>query len=129
MIVGIGLDLLEIARVTQMVALHEERALRRLFTFREIDYASRHAHPTRHYAARLAAKEAAYKALSGNDLARAINWKDIEVVVREDGQPILELHGHAKRRAAELGVTRAWVTLTHSEATAAAVVVLESDSR
>jgi holo-[acyl-carrier protein] synthase len=128
MIVGVGLDLIEIERVGRMVAINEERALKRLFTFREVDYASRHANPTRHYAARLAAKEAAYKALSGNDLARAVSWKDIEVVVREDGQPMLEFHGHAKKRATELGVTRAWVTLTHSETTAAAVVVLE-DSR
>jgi holo-[acyl-carrier protein] synthase len=128
MIVGVGLDLIEIERVGRMVAVNEERALKRLFTFREVDYASRHANPMRHYAARLAAKEAAYKALSGNDLARAVSWKDIEVVVREDGQPLLEFHGHAKRRAVELGVTRAWVTLTHSETTAAAVVVLE-DSR
>ena len=129
MIVGIGLDLMEIERVSRMVTLNEDRALKRLFTFREVDYASRHPHPARHYAARLAAKEAAYKALSGNDLARAISWKDIEVVIREDGQPLLEFHGHAKRRATELGVTRVWVTLTHSEGTAAAVVVLEGDSR
>jgi holo-[acyl-carrier protein] synthase len=126
-IVGIGLDLVEIERVARMVSINEERALKRLFTFREVDYATRHANPTRHFAARLAAKEAAYKALSGNDLARAINWKDIEVVVRDDGQPLLELHGHAKRRAAEMGVSRAWVTLTHNESTAAAVVVLEGD--
>ena len=128
MIVGIGLDLVEIERVGRMIAINEDRALMRLFTFREVDYASKHANPMRHYAARLAAKEAAYKALSGNNLARAVSWKDIEVVVRDDGQPLLEFHGHARKRAAELGVTRAWVTLTHSETTAAAVVVLE-DSR
>jgi holo-[acyl-carrier protein] synthase len=127
-IIGIGLDLVEIERVSRMVSINEERALKRLFTFREVDYASRHANPARHYAARLAAKEAAYKALSGNDLARAVSWKDIEVVLRADGQPLIEFHGHAKRRATELGVTRAWVSLTHSETTAAAVVVLE-DSR
>jgi holo-[acyl-carrier protein] synthase len=127
MIVGVGLDLLEIDRVGRMVAINEERALKRLFTFREVDYCRRHANATRHYAARLAAKEAAYKALSGNDLARAVSWKDIEVVVRQDGQPLLELHGHAKKRAAELGVTRAWVSLTHSETTAAAVVVFEDN--
>lgn len=128
MILGVGLDLVEIERVGRMVAINEERALKRLFTFREVDYCRRHANPTRHYAARLAAKEAAYKALSGNDLARAVSWKDIEVVVRQDGQPLLEFHGHAKKRAAELGVARTWVSLTHSETTAGAVVVLE-DSR
>jgi len=128
MIVGLGMDLVEIERVGRMVAINEERALQRLFTFREVDYCRRHANPTRHYAARLAAKEAGYKALSGNDLARAVSWKDIEVVVRQDGQPLLEFHGHAKKRAAELGVARAWVSLTHSETTAGAVVVLE-DSR
>ncbi len=126
MIVGIGIDLVDIPRVLRLLQWKEERALKRLFTFREADYASRKADPARHFAARLAAKEAAFKALAGNDLARAIGWKDIEVLVREDGSPCLQLHGHARRRAEQLGVTRSHLSLSHSDATAAAMVVLES---
>ena len=127
MIVGIGIDLVDIARVARILKWREERALKRLFTFREVDYARNKADPARHFAARLAAKEATFKALAGNEKARAIGWKDIEVVLHPDGRPALQLHGPAKLRAAELSVTRSWVTLTHSETTAGAVVILETD--
>ena len=127
MIIGIGIDLVDIERVERLIKGREERVLKRLFTFREVDYAQARAEPWRHYAARLAAKEATYKALAGNDLARAINWKDIEVVTHSDGRPSLHFHGYARRRAAQLNVTRSFITLTHSNFTAAAMVVLESD--
>ena len=127
MIVGIGIDLVDIDRVERLLRGREERVLKRLFTFREVDYAQQRAEPWRHYAARLAAKEAAYKALAGNALAKAINWKDIEVVMHSDGRPSLAFHGHAKRRAAQLRIRTALVTLTHSQNAAAAMVVLEGD--
>lgn len=125
MILGIGIDLVDIPRVEKLLSWKGERAIKRLFTFRESDYAMRRVQPARHLAARLAAKEAAYKALAGNDLARAIGWKDIEVVPHSDGRPSLEFHGPAKRRSIELQVGTVWVSLTHSELTAAAMVVLE----
>jgi holo-[acyl-carrier protein] synthase len=128
MIVGIGLDLVDIARVERLLADRGERATNKLFTPEEARYATSRAHPARHFAARFAAKEAAYKALAGNELARGIGWRDLEVL-RDDssGQPRLVLHGRAFERAAELGVTRVHVTLTHSHETAAAVVVLERE--
>ncbi len=128
MIVGIGLDLVDIARVERLLADKGDRATNKLFTPEEATYATSRAHPARHFAARFAAKEAAYKALSGSELARGIGWRDLEVL-RDDatGQPRLVLHGRAAQRAAELGVTRTHVTLTHSHETAAAVVILERD--
>jgi holo-[acyl-carrier protein] synthase len=125
MILGIGIDLVEIERVAQLLARKRERAIARLFTKGEAGYAGRRAEPARHLAARFAAKEAAFKALAGNDLARGIGWQDIEVVVHGDGRPSLVLHGAAARRAAEMGVQHTFVSLTHSDVTAAAVVVLE----
>ena len=125
MIVGIGIDLVEVARVERMLADKGEHALRRLFTAGEVDYAAARPHPAQHYAARLAAKEAAFKALAGNDLARGIGWREIEVVARGYGGPALELHGRARLRATELGVSASWVTLSHSASTAGAFVVLE----
>ena len=128
MIVGIGMDLVDIERVELLIADRGERATTKLFTEREAAYAMGRAHPARHFAARFAAKEAAYKALAGNELARGIGWREIEVL-RDDtsGQPGLALHGRAAERAAELGVTRVHLTLTHSHSTAAAVVILERD--
>ena len=126
-VIGIGMDLVEISRVERLMEWKGDRALKRLFTFREVDYAARRAQPARSYAARLAAKEAGFKALAGSEVARAIGWRDLEVVIRSDGSPTLALHGHASRRATELGVTRIHLTLTHTNTTAGAMVVLERD--
>ena len=125
MIAGVGIDLVDIVRVQRLIDSKGEHALRRLFTADEVDYALTRALPAQHLAARLAAKEAAFKALAGNSLARSIGWREIEVV-RGDHGPTLSLHGRAADRAAELGVTSIWVSLTHSGTTAGAVVVLEA---
>jgi holo-[acyl-carrier protein] synthase len=126
-IVGLGVDLVEIARVRRLIEARGDRAMARLFTDGERAYAHYRVDPARHFAARIAAKEAAFKALAGNDLARRIGWRELEVFARTDGGPVLRLHGRAERRAAELGVTRTLVTISHSERTAVAVVVLERD--
>lgn len=128
MIVGVGIDLVDIARIAQLLETQGERALRRLFTEGEAAYAAARAEPARHLAARFAAKEAAYKALAGTDHARGIGWRDIEVVAEWDGRPVLRLHGRAAERAAALGVVRMHLSLTHADATAAAFVVLEADA-
>jgi holo-[acyl-carrier protein] synthase len=101
-IAGIGIDLVDIARVQRLIDAKGDRALRRLFTADEVDYALTRALPAQHLAARLAAKEAAFKALANNSLARSIGWQDIEVV-RGDHGPTLSLHGRAAERAAQLG--------------------------
>ena len=124
-VIGIGLDLVDIARVERLIEWKGDRALKRLFTFREVDYASKRAQPARSYAARLAAKEAGFKALAGSELARAIGWRDLEVVMHADGRPSLHLHGPARRRAADMGVTKIHLTMTHTNTTAGAMVVLE----
>ena len=124
MIIGLGIDLVDIQRAARLVEGRDDRQLGRLFTFREIDYSRRHVDPARHFAARLAAKEAAFKAMAGNELARAVGWRDIEVVSLSDGRPSLEFHGHARKRIGQLGVALALVSLTHSDLSAAAVVIL-----
>ncbi|MFN2566856.1 MAG: holo-ACP synthase [Gemmatimonadaceae bacterium] len=127
MIVGLGVDLVEIARVRRLIENRGERAMARLFTDGEREYAGYRVDPARHLAARIAAKEAAFKALAGSDLARRIAWRELEVFAREDGGPLLRLHGRAERRAAELGVARILVTISHTDTMAVAVVVLEKD--
>ena len=126
MIVGLGVDIVEVERMKRMLETQGEALIRRLFSDGESAYARAHVEPAMHFAARVAAKEAAYKALSGNHLARAVGWREIEVCLRDDGAPYLALHGRASERAAELGVARMLISLTHSKSAAVAVVVLEA---
>ncbi len=130
MICGIGMDLADIDRIARLLGRHPERARRRLFTEGERAYCDRRGLPARHFAARFAAKEAAFKALAGSEEARHIHWLEIEVANSPlDGRPMLQFHGAAAKRAAELGVSSIHITLTHSDHVAAAVVVLESSGR
>lgn len=125
MIVGIGFDLVAIARVEEMLARKEQRALDRLFTAHEQEYALTRARPAMHLAARLAAKEAVFKALTGSDDAKKIGWKEAEVRRGAEGPPVLHFTGRALARAVELGVQKVHLTLSHTDDTAGAVVILE----
>ena len=125
MIVGVGVDLVEVARMRGLLDRKGERALARLFTDGERQYAATHREPARQLAARAAAKEAAFKALAGNDLARAIGWRELEVVSAPAQAPTLLLHGRAAARALELGVTRVHLSITHTDVMACAFVVAE----
>ena len=126
MIIGVGVDLVEISRVRSMIASQGERAIKRLFTESERDYCAGMANPARHFAVRVAAKEATFKALSGSDEARGIGWREMEVELDHIGRPSIRLHGRASARAKELGVAQTWISLSHGDDLATAFVVLES---
>ena len=126
MIIGVGVDVVEISRVRSMIASQGERALLRLFTEAERQYCGRMANPARHFAVRVAGKEATFKALSGTDEARGIGWREMEVELDPIGRPSIRLHGRASARATELGVSRTWISLSHGDDLATAFVVLES---
>ena len=125
MVAGLGIDLVDIARVERMLSDKGQRVLDRLFTPDEVAYAMARVRPAMHLAARLAAKEAAFKALAGSDDARLIGWREVEVVARDGHSPTLILTGRADLRARELGIEHLWLSLTHTDSTAAATVVLE----
>ena len=121
-IIGIGIDIEEIARVEDLATRYGERFVSRIFTDGEARYCLRRRAPAQHLAARFSAKEAAMKAL-GTGRARGVLWRDVEVV-REGGPPQLRLHGGARRRFESLGATRTLLTMTHSRQLAIAQVVL-----
>ncbi len=123
-VVGLGLDLAAVPRVERMVKRFGERALRRLLTPQERDYCQTRAVPAIHIAARVAAKEAAYKALTQDAGAAAIGWQEIEVTRDDRGRPGLRFHGRALAVATSLGVRQTLVSLTHVETHGAAAVVL-----
>ncbi len=124
-VLGVGIDIVPIERVESLLERHGERALRRLFTDGERAFAATQAYPAVSLAARVAAKEAAYKALSGDESARGIGWQEVEVERQDDGRPLLRLHGSAAERLRALGGARCHVSLTHAGGVAAAVVIIE----
>ncbi len=121
-IVGIGIDIEEIARVDNLLRRYGDRFVERIFTGGEADYCRRRRSPAPHFAARFSAKEATMKAL-GTGRARGVLWRDIEVV-RHGGPPTLALHGGARRRFDELGGSGTLLTLTHSRHYSVAQVIL-----
>ena len=124
MIVGIGIDLIEIERVGELLREHGAAASRRVFTERERVDAGEGAGAAASLAARFAAKEAGMKAL-GTGWAQGIGFTDLELLRDPGGAPRLVLHGAARGRAESIGVTTIHVTLTHTRTAAAAVVILE----
>ncbi|MSO20598.1 MAG: holo-ACP synthase [Acidobacteria bacterium] len=124
MIVGSGVDIAEVARVREVLARHGERFLQRVFTPLEIAYCQRHKNSVERFAARFAAKEAAMKAL-GTGWRNGVTWKDFEVANEPSGKPTLRLTGKAAEICAALGGQRIHLSMTHTEATAFAQVIIE----
>jgi len=121
MIVGVGVDLVEVERIRAALANPRtgERFKIRVFTAGEIAYCERRRNCCESFAARFAAKEAIVKALG-----QACNWCEMEIV-RADAAPSIRLSGRAAERAAALGATRLHLSLSHTATHAIAYVVAE----
>jgi holo-[acyl-carrier protein] synthase len=118
-IVGLGVDICEIARMERALARHA--TLReRVFTPEEIAYCDGKARPAESYAGRFAAREATIKALGGY---RGKRWQDISVTRSPSGAPSILLTGQAKARADALGIAQVLVTFTHERTNAVAFAV------
>ena len=116
---------MEVSRVAAIIADKGARVFARLLTPDERAYCESRPDPATHVAVRLAAKEAAYKALQGTVAARGIGWREIEITRAPDGRPDVRFSGSAAARARELGVDRVLLSLSHTHQAAIAVVVLE----
>ena len=124
MIVGIGIDIIEVARIRE-VLLRTPRFRERVFTAAERAYCeSRGALAAQHYAARFAAKEATLKALH-TGWRGGISWQDVEVASHESGAPYLILHGPVLELFNSSGATATHLSLSHTTEHAIAQVTLE----
>jgi len=124
MVIGLGIDVVEIARFRK--ALRDSRALaERVFTLAERSYCESRKRRYQHFAGRFAAKEAALKAL-GTGWQQGIGWQDVEILEGDLGKPELHLHGKAAERAASLGASSSLVSISHAGSYAVAVAVLET---
>ena len=125
MITGIGIDVIQNERIRGSIQRFGDRFLNRIYTEGEMEYCKKCANPEVHYAARFAAKEAAFKAL-GTGWAAGVKWRDIEVERLSSGKPELHLHGAALTRAKSMGTQRFFVSLTHDQLVSCAVVIFEA---
>lgn len=123
-IVGIGTDIVDVTRVEEILARHGERFARRLLGAREYQGFLATNRPAGLLARRLAAKEAAAKAL-GTGIAAGVTFTDLEVVHDPRGRPALELHGVAAERMRALGASRSHLSISDERGYAVAFVVLE----
>ncbi len=123
MIAGIGIDLIEVARVEEKI-LKEIGFREYVFSQAEINYCISTAHPGEHYAARFAAKEAFLKAL-GTGWKNGISFHEIEVINNEEGKPLLHLSGNTDLIFKENKFTNIFLSISHLKSVAAAVVILE----
>lgn len=113
-IVGLGVDIVEIARFDGAVQRQGQRLLDRLFLPSEQAYCSPQREPSRCYAARFAVKEAVAKAL-GTGIGGQLGWLDVEIRRKATGEPFVVLHGDGAETAKRLGISDVLVSLSHSE--------------
>jgi holo-[acyl-carrier-protein] synthase len=123
MIVGIGIDIAEIARIKRL--LGREGFAEKIFTPSEIAFSEKHSAPEISLAGRFAAKEAIMKAL-GTGWAKGVSWRDITITHDEAGKPSVELTGEAGRIADRLGAAAIFVSISHTGDYAVAQAVAES---
>ena len=127
MILGVGVDIIEVERIRGVHERFGERFLARILCPKETEYCLSHAHPAPHLAARFAAKEAVSKAF-GTGIGAEVGWLDIEVVHHESGQPYVILHGAGGRLLSTRGGTVIHLSLSHTQTYACAVALIEGAS-
>ena len=125
MLVGTGIDIVEIERIAHSIARYGDHFLSRIFTPAEIVYCQHKKSFAESFAARFAAKEAGAKAL-GTGIQHGVTWKELEVQRLPGGRPTLHLTGRALEIANRMGVAHVSLSLTHTATLAMASVQLEN---
>jgi holo-[acyl-carrier protein] synthase len=123
-ILGTGVDLVEVGRIHASIERFGAKFIDRIYTPAEIVYVEQKANRFERYAARFAAKEAGMKAI-GTGWRMGVRWQDFEVANQRSGRPVLRLHGVAAQIADCLGVRRVSLSLTHTSELGMAHVILE----
>ncbi|MFC1807057.1 holo-ACP synthase [Candidatus Omnitrophota bacterium] len=123
MILGTGVDIIEVSRIKNAAIRWKESFLKRIFTDNELKYSNERTTSYQHLAARFAAKEAVLKAL-GNGWTNRVEWKDIEVWNEKSGKPNVRLSGEVERISKKLGVDEIIISMSHTRTYAVANALL-----
>lgn len=124
MILGVGIDLIEVERIRSSFEKFGDRFARRILRPGEIEYCLQHRDPAPFLAARFAAKEAISKAF-GTGIGAELGWQDMEIARRETGEPWVILHEHGQELFTARGAVRLHITLSHTVQHATAMAILE----
>jgi holo-[acyl-carrier protein] synthase len=124
MILGIGIDIIEVARIKASLEKFGERFGQRILLPEEMAYCLLHRHPAPFVAARFAAKEAISKAF-GTGIGAQLGWLDMEIRRKESGEPFVVLHGNGKKLFESRQAKQLLVSISHTENYAAVTAVLE----
>jgi holo-[acyl-carrier protein] synthase len=124
-ILGVGIDIIEVARIRSSYERFGERFVNRILLPNEIAYCLSHKVPAPFLAARFAAKEAISKAF-GTGIGAQLGWRDMEVGRKESGEPFVILHDGGKKLLGERNARVVLISLSHTQEHAAAVAILES---
>ncbi len=126
MLIGTGVDLVEVQRIAASIERYGSRFLDHIYTPGEQAYCLSRRESAESFAARFAAKEAGAKAL-GTGMQHGVFWKDLEVVRPRGQRPTLQLHGKAAVLAQRMGAAHIWLALTHGAGIAVATVHFETE--
>ena len=124
MILGVGIDIIEVARIASSYEKFGERFVNRILHADEIAYCLSHKNPAPFLAARFAAKEAVSKGF-GTGIGAQLGWQDMEIRRKKSGQPFVVLHGKGKKLFKSRRAKRLLISLSHTANYAAATAVLE----
>ena len=128
MILGIGIDIVEVSRVEALLKKWGDGFLKRVFLPEEIAYCRQKKYPAQHYAARIAVKEAVMKAF-GEGWTEKIGWKDILINRAQKGRPGVELLGKGERLREEMNVDSILVSLSHADSYSVAQALITTNSK
>jgi holo-[acyl-carrier protein] synthase len=125
MILGTGIDIIEVARIAASYEKFGERFVNRILLAEEIAYCLSHKRPAPFLAVRFAAKEAISKAF-GTGIGAQLGWQDMEIRRKESGEPFVVLHGKGQELFTARDAKKVHVSLSHTENYAAATAILEA---
>jgi holo-[acyl-carrier protein] synthase len=125
MIIGVGIDIIEVTRIAASYERFGERFLNRILLPNEIAYCLSHKVPGPFLAARFAAKEAISKAF-GTGIGAQLGWQDMEVCRKESGEPYVIMHGGGQALLQARSARAVLISLSHTQAHATAVAILEA---
>ena len=125
MILGLGIDVVDVPRIAASLEKFGERFVQRILLPQEITYCFSHTQPAPFIAARFAAKEAISKAF-GAGIGAQLSWHDMEVMRRDSGEPFVVLHGKGKELFEKRQAKQLLISISHTDNSAAAVAILEN---
>jgi len=126
LILGTGVDIVEVSRIKNAVGKWQNKFLKRIFTKNEIDYSNQKTASFQHLAARFAAKEAVLKAFGDSTIHR-IEWTNVEILNDKFGKPLIKLSGKAKQAKEKKGITDIIISVSHTRTYAVASAVATND--